>query len=694
MRDDNEGSYYLIRESTATAWEQVTVDLSKEAAGYGFDLSDGLWIVIGVWTGNGDIYVDDINLTGIRSTVYYGENAGKGQEKGDAFGSSVEISGDMNGDGRGELVVGAPNGGQTEGRAKIYYGRSIQEPSVTTSKYGGFIIESDGYVWGAQAFVPKEDITLVAIELQIRSRDDCAGKAYVRINATSGNLPGSVVVSSVESFHAPRTLPAVWVRVEFSAPAKLSAGTRYWIVVNTSDAFGYLWYSDNGGIYSDGRFITNGATVQTGENATFLLHFEANVTLNGTRAGDRFGYSVSWADMDGDGYNDTIVGAPYNDTASGTLADAGAIYVFRGGPTMQSYISASSADYINYSTSAGAHFGFSVSKAGDVNGDGFNDVIAGSPAYAIDSGKAEILSCKKPPNIVDYDLLDSSGASRLNQQIDVNAEYHFIVNITHPNGWQYVDYVRVRAWYDFGSEATAYNDTKGGNINLFIEYENTTGTGIFKLLWPTGGEVVLGTCSDTVINSTTYSLDFNFTPMYQFRYAPGDGVWDAGPGFNDANSWNFEINVTDSSGWYDSVKDEFGIYRFTSVSASGNPSVTGYPGFTYAMTPSTIVTYSSNADFHMNVSLVDDLWNAGNTASIAARNVAINWTGHVPDSYVSFAGSGSANAIWIIGDSATLVSAPLNDTSQSITVYWQITIPAGTIADTYSATVNYTISQT
>ena len=227
---------------------------------------------------------------------------------------------------------------------------------------------------------------------------------------------------------------------------------------------------------------------------------------------------------------------------------------------------------------------------------------------------------------------------------------------------------------------------------MFLEYENTTGTGVFRARWGNNSEVVLGTCTDTIINSTTHSLDFNFTPGYQFRYAPGDGTWNSGLGFNDINSWNFEINVTDSGGWYDSVKDEFGVCRYAYVSASGNPAVAGLPGYTYAMAPSTTLIYRTNADFHLNVSLNDDLWNAAHTQYIGASNVGVKRADQA--TFTNFTGSGLANAVWLYGNASTLAAAPLNGIQQTIDIDWQIAIPAGTLRGDYTSNVTYWILQT
>jgi uncharacterized protein (TIGR03382 family) len=94
---------------------------------------------------------------------------------------------------------------------------------------------------------------------------------------------------------------------------------------------------------------------------------------------ENLGHSVSGAgDVNGDGYDDIIIGAPgYN---SGSLPYAGAAYVYHGSSSGVS----SSASRTLTGVAVEEILGYSVSGAGDVNGDGYDDVIIGSPGY--DSG--------------------------------------------------------------------------------------------------------------------------------------------------------------------------------------------------------------------------------------------------------------------------------------------------------------------
>ncbi len=111
----------------------------------------------------------------------------------------------------------------------------------------------------------------------------------------------------------------------------------------------------------------------------------AAALLESNQADAHLGSSVAGVgDVDGDGYADVIVGAPSFDNGEET---EGAAFLFLGSSVGLQGSDPSTAASILESNQARAAMGSSVSGAGDVNGDGFADVIVGAPGY--DNGEMQ-----------------------------------------------------------------------------------------------------------------------------------------------------------------------------------------------------------------------------------------------------------------------------------------------------------------
>jgi hypothetical protein len=120
-------------------------------------------------------------------------------------------------------------------------------------------------------------------------------------------------------------------------------------------------------------FLGSASGVADGNPATVDAQLESN------QLSAFLGNSVSGAgDVNGDGYADVIVGAYLYNAGS---ADEGAAFVFLGSASGIADGNPANAAAQLEANQASANLGVSVSAAGDVNGDGYADVIVGAPYY-------------------------------------------------------------------------------------------------------------------------------------------------------------------------------------------------------------------------------------------------------------------------------------------------------------------------
>jgi hypothetical protein len=289
------------------------------------------------------------------------------------YGFSVATAGDVNGDGLSEIIVGAPeytNGESEEGRAFVYHGVS-DAPQL---EFGVFMDTNQAYAGGGLTCAAAGDVN-----------GDGYDDVLIGVGAYDyGQVDEGVVFLYLGTFQGLASSP-IWYAQSNQEQAYLGQSVACAGDVNGDGLADILagapWY-DRDHTDEGAAFVWHGA-----ESAPMGNPSNADWTGTGGQANANYGISVAGAgDVNGDGYADVIVGAQLYDDGQ---ADEGAAFAYYGSAeglpdTWDWYRDADLAD---------AYFGHCVATAGDFNGDGFSDVIVGSYKYdhpSVDEGLATV----------------------------------------------------------------------------------------------------------------------------------------------------------------------------------------------------------------------------------------------------------------------------------------------------------------
>lgn len=159
--------------------------------------------------------------------------------------------------------------------------------------------------------------------------------------------------------------------------------------------FADLGGTDSGSVY----LLHGGGSWTAGANAALV----AEATFRGA-PGDWLGARLAGDDVDGDGFSDLLMSAPYNDLAG---SRAGAVALFRGdGTRFSSVYRLDDADAIVTGNLNDVELGWSLDVMGDVNADGYRDVGIGvflDDTNGTDAGTAALISGNELSGSYAYD---------------------------------------------------------------------------------------------------------------------------------------------------------------------------------------------------------------------------------------------------------------------------------------------------
>ena len=288
----------------------------------------------------------------------------EGGQDGADMGYSVNTAGDVNGDGYADVIVGSPrfdtiNNG---GAAFVFYGAAgglnimpdwQANSGMDGAQFGCSVssagdVNGDGYddvIVGAEYY--KVEFVGVSGEPQ-------SGAAFLYLGSANG-------LSETYS----------WKELAEQRNSSYGAAVAAAGDVN-HDGYddvlvGAPFFESSADQASEGKvYLYLGSETGLGQDPAWTYECD--------HSSSKCGQAVNAAgDVNNDGYDDIIIGAPFYDDP---LTDEGAALLFLG-----SAQGLGEAPRIFSSGQAGAELGTSVATAGDVNGDGFDDLIVGAPKF-------------------------------------------------------------------------------------------------------------------------------------------------------------------------------------------------------------------------------------------------------------------------------------------------------------------------
>jgi hypothetical protein len=299
---------------------------------------------------------------------------GSGQQ-GAMFGCATNYLGDVNADGYDDIVVGACEYNLLDGS------------TVTKSKVGAAYV-----YYGDQNFAAKTSSDWSLLGDQADAKLGSAVSGYINEHQSSGIQYADLLIGTPFYNFEEKTNNG---RVSLYLGSASGLGTSpVWEVFGENSAALFGSAIDNAGdVNGDGYDdVIIGAPRPTNVGYAYVFHNSASGLTNSfswrgsdEKGGSSFGTAVAGVgDVNNDGYDDVLVGASTKKVLiDGVYQSAGCVFLYPGSPSGL----ATTHSWEKCSNQPGSMFGASVAAGGDMNGDGYADFLVGEPFYSVSNEK-------------------------------------------------------------------------------------------------------------------------------------------------------------------------------------------------------------------------------------------------------------------------------------------------------------------
>ena len=355
-----------------------------------------------------------------------------GETTNDCSGYSVSGIVDINGDGVSDLLIGAYYHASQVGRSYVVFGGLGVGSSGLVMLSGlngnnGFKLDGEATSDWSGSSVSAEDINGDGVSdllIGAYKHANATGRSYVVFGGPGVGGSGLVALSGLNGstgFKLDGESSSDWSGYSVSTAGDINGDGVADLLI------GAPHHANNTGC----SYVVFGGPGVGGSGLVALsgLNGSTGFKLDGEASGDYSGWSVSTAgDINGDGVSDLLIGA------YGHMSNTGRSYVVFGGPAVSgsglltlSGLNGSTGFKLDGEASPDCS-GYSVSAAGDINGDGVSDLLIGAYGHMSQWGRSYVVFGDIPPILVSNRLSLSVGAT-----IPLNATFLAAYDRNHNN---------------------------------------------------------------------------------------------------------------------------------------------------------------------------------------------------------------------------------------------------------------------